>query len=315
MSRPFVYDIGDILIASACLTLAGLAVSILTQQRTSLWQVKKFRLLYSFPVFLILFATNAIIRVITQSYSTMPTAVIIRITSGIMVWVSVVYVIIIYHKLKNLTPREDLESEIILRRNLELELKEREIQLLERTEELEQRNAQLERFAYIASHDLAEPLRKVITFVELLEHKNPNVFVGESGEYLKKIKDANARMGRLMKSILAYSQLTEPEFKPIDLNNLLHAVISDLELLIFDSQAKINILNPLPVIEGAEYQLSQILSNLISNAIKFSKPDELPYVEISSDMVLGKELTESSRVHLNLDIKQLNEEYYFCGFM
>src|SRR5690606_24470841 len=110
-------------------------------------------------------------------------------------------------------------------------------------------NAELAQFAYIASHDLQEPLRKVGTFTEMLEHSLGDIDA-RSKNYIERINTSITRMMRLIRDVLAYSQLSkETTFEPVDLNQVLNEILMDYELLIEQKQAKI-IAKDLPVIEA-----------------------------------------------------------------
>jgi PAS domain S-box-containing protein len=153
--------------------------------------------------------------------------------------------------------------------------------------ELELQNSELEQFAYVASHDLQEPLRKIQTFAELIqENYEDEAFVRK---YFEKLESSAHRMAELIKSLLNYSRLSkdkvngrESSLAAVDLNQLVEEVKQDFELLIEEKKA-ILINTPLPVIHGDKMQLGQLFSNLIGNSLKFSKTN--PMIRISSDIV------------------------------
>jgi PAS domain S-box-containing protein len=164
--------------------------------------------------------------------------------------------------------------------------------------DIEMRNRQLEEFAYIASHDLQEPLRKIRIFSEMLENNlnNPEA----AAKYSKKINDGAARMAALITGILKYSQLSalEQEREAIDLNQVVAEVKDDYELLI----AEKNILfttGKLPIITGIRTQITQLFANLVSNAIKFS--GVFPEVSIQAEPVTPKELTDNETLSSDLE--------------
>lgn len=163
--------------------------------------------------------------------------------------------------------------------DLEQKVKERTAELEEKNELLLKANQELEQFAYIASHDLQEPLRKIRTFSSILQKNFP--YNALSTSYFEKIHSASDRMGKLIKDVLNYSKLASQNlsFVTIDLNQILESVLVDFELLIEERKAKI-IAEPLPIVKGVELQLQQLFANLISNALKFSGSD--PVVKISS---------------------------------
>lgn len=150
--------------------------------------------------------------------------------------------------------------------------------------DIEFRNKQLEEYAYIASHDLQEPLRKIQLFAELLEGNldNPEAM----RRNLDKISASAKRMSNLIRDVLKYSQLsvTDQLYVDTDLNEILENIKEDYALLIEQKNVQIHI-DKLPVIKGIPIQMHQLFSNLISNAIKFSDGDTL--IEIKSSVVSG----------------------------
>ncbi|TWW00382.1 ATP-binding protein [Chitinophaga pinensis] len=156
-----------------------------------------------------------------------------------------------------------------------------------RTSELLRKNSELEQFAYIASHDLQEPLRKIRTFSELLQKSlqkgNP------VNNYFEKIQSSAERMTQLIKDVLDYSRLsnTEEKFVPIDLNTILQQVKGDFDLLIEQKQAVIKN-STLPVVKGIPLQLQQLFTNLIGNSLKFC--ENQPLITISASPLPAPEI-------------------------
>ena len=147
---------------------------------------------------------------------------------------------------------------------------------------LTQSNKELERFAYIASHDLQEPLRTIEDFITLFKSDYGKTLDGEAQTYLNFIEEASARMGSLIKDILSYSKIgTTKDLVTVDLNELTDNVVQDLYLKIKNSGAKIK-KKKLPKIKGFNLELHSLFLNLISNAIKFSKPNTVPRIEIGT---------------------------------
>lgn len=160
-----------------------------------------------------------------------------------------------------------------------------EIMLEEKNKALEDSNKELESFNYIASHDLQEPLRKIRTFIHLIEKSGLNS--ENAQKYFEKINSSAQRMSDLIQSVLTYSRLskTGEDFTETDLNKILADVKTDFELLIKEKNAHIKS-NHLPKIKANALQINQLFSNLISNSLKFSV--EKPLITINSKLVKGK---------------------------
>lgn len=149
-----------------------------------------------------------------------------------------------------------------------------------RSRQLEARNKELEQFAYVASHDLQEPLRTVISFVGLLKRGYQDKFDERGHEYLKFIVDASARMSQLIKGLLEYSRIgTNRQLSQVDISDLIQNILDDLSAQINQTQANISI-NPMPKIMGYETELRLLFQNLISNALKFRKADQSPIIHL-----------------------------------
>ncbi len=148
---------------------------------------------------------------------------------------------------------------------------------------LEQSNQALQEFAAIASHDMKEPLRKVISFGNLLRQKYNDSLDQTGNDYLNRMLDATQRMQVLLTSLLEYSKVTmntEP-FREIDLNEIIYEVLSDLEVRIEKTEGEVHV-GDFPVISADPSQMRQLFQNLIGNALKFHKPVEKPIVQVRS---------------------------------
>lgn len=170
---------------------------------------------------------------------------------------------------------------------LEKKVEERTRELQYKNEELETRNHELQQFAWVASHDLKEPLRKIQTFNSLISEKH--LKDNETARpYLERSIRSSKRMLDLIDNLLEYSRLSvSPSFEPTDLNHVVQDIITDLELIIEERGAKINV-SGLPVIEAVPGQIRQVFQNLISNALKFSKSGENPVIDVKATRVKEK---------------------------
>ena len=165
------------------------------------------------------------------------------------------------------------------------ERKRAQMTLLEQADKLARSNAELEQFAYVASHDLQEPLRKIQAFGDRLKTKYETGLGPEGLDYLSRMQNAAARMQVLIQDLLSLSRVTSNSkpFTPVDLGDVARTVVSDLEMRIQDAGGQVDI-GALPVIFGDRGQMAQLFQNLIGNGIKFRKPGEKPVVKISSEI-------------------------------
>ena len=176
------------------------------------------------------------------------------------------------------------EQMIVIVRNITA-LKKAEEELKKHTQKLEQSNRDLKDFAYVASHDLQEPLRKIQTFGERLRNKCAAA-LGEAGsDYLYRMQNAAERMQILITDLLTYSQVTTKSrpFLPVNLNEIVKNVLSDLEIRIENVSGKV-IVERLPTIESDTLQMRQLFQNLIGNALKFHRKDAPPVIKVYSSL-------------------------------
>lgn len=160
-------------------------------------------------------------------------------------------------------------------------LKKSEKKLEHQNAELEIKNKQLEQFAYVASHDLQEPLRTTYGFAELLHKKYKDKLDENAHSYLNFILSSSERMRVLIKDLLDYSRIgRKAEKESVDCNKILNELKADLYQAIEESKAEI-ISENLPVLQGYPMELKQLFQNLLVNAIKFRKKDTAPHIEIS----------------------------------
>lgn len=169
-------------------------------------------------------------------------------------------------------------------------LKDYENNLQQKIEELDRSNKELEEFAYVASHDLQEPLRKITAFSERLQEKAGGEIGQDAQLYLQRILSATQNMRTLIDNLLEFSRTSRRNqpFEKVDLKLVLDQVITDLELKIEETHTRIES-SPLPVITAIHSQMIQLFTNIIANAIKFKKPAEVPLIIVNSEKLSDKE--------------------------
>ncbi len=183
--------------------------------------------------------------------------------------------------------RDQLEQRVADRTHaLKLEVAERsraQEALAMQAEELARSNAELEQFAYVASHDLQEPLRMVASYTQLLEETEGERLTPASRKYVQYAVDGATRMRGLINDLLAYSRVARAEraVEVVDCNAVMRQVLLDLEVAIDQSGVAI-LCDPLPTVRGDASQLAQLFQNLIANAIKFRR-GELPRIDVTVD--------------------------------
>jgi PAS domain S-box-containing protein len=157
--------------------------------------------------------------------------------------------------------------------------------LARQTEELARSNQELEQFAYIASHDLQEPLRKIEAFGDRLKRKYDKALDEQGHDYLGRMQNAAGRMRTLIQDLLSFSRVTTQSrgFSSLSLSTLLQDVLGDLEVRIQETHAQVTV-GPMPTLEADALQMRQLFQNLIGNALKFQRPDVTPTVRIQCEM-------------------------------
>jgi PAS domain S-box-containing protein len=154
------------------------------------------------------------------------------------------------------------------------------------TTQLERSNRELQDFAYVASHDLQEPLRKIVVFGERLREKNSEALGPEALDYLERMQKAAGRMQTLINDLLTFSRVTTKAhpFVLVNLAEIASEVVNDLEGRIELVKGRVE-LGALPVIDAEALQMRQLLQNLIGNALKFRRPEEPPVVKVEAQII------------------------------
>lgn len=195
----------------------------------------------------------------------------------------------------DITPRKLWgEEQVRLLSHVEAErdkLRRAESALEDANRSLEHQNRELQEFAYIASHDLKEPLRKISAFVDLVRSESGELLNEQASIYLNRVQEAAIRMAGLLSDLLEYSGINTnaEQFRQVDIGLVLAEVLADLELVIDECDAEIHA-EPLPTIEADPSQIRQLLHHLISNALKYRRDDVSPVITI------GCELSDTSAV-------------------
>ncbi|QKZ14073.1 PAS domain S-box protein [Spirosoma sp. KUDC1026] len=169
-------------------------------------------------------------------------------------------------------------------------------------------NDNLQQFAYVASHDLQEPLRKVQQFGDLLKTRYAGQ-LGDGIDYLNRMQSAASRMSALIRDLLTFSRISNSQNNSIlvGLNQVVSGVLTDLDLRIQETKAIVHA-DALPVVQGDPSQLGQLFQNLISNALKFQQPGSIPEIWVSarrvnaSDLPTGARPTRSSAAYHQIDV-------------
>ena len=171
---------------------------------------------------------------------------------------------------------------------LEAKVDARTAELLQMNRELERKNVELQQYASVASHDLQEPLRKIITFTNVIAERflpdDP-----QAGVYMKKIVASTQRMRNLISDLLTYSSLSaDMLFEPVALGDILRETLSDLELTIGEKSAVVDV-GEMPTAQVIPGQIRQVFQNIISNALKFSQPGSSPVIRVDGVRVVAKD--------------------------
>ena len=183
----------------------------------------------------------------------------------------------------------DIHEQKNLNQYLENKVDERTRQLRDMNEALERSNYDLQQFASVASHDLQEPLRKIHMFAHLVKERYTKE-QHEATQYLEKILQSSQRMKAMISSVLNFSKLSGDKnyFERVDLGKLAHELLDDFEIVIREKQAEV-IINNLPEAEVIPGQMRQVFQNLLSNALKFSKPGVAPRIRVDGVRIASRD--------------------------
>ncbi|WP_460958475.1 sensor histidine kinase [Spirosoma litoris] len=196
--------------------------------------------------------------------------------------------------LYNLMSTFKVDDEVVIYFTDFTRLRQLQLQLESKIDELKRSNENLQQFAYVASHDLQEPLRKIQSFADLLKNQYSNQ-LEDGASFLDRIQASAGRMSVLIRDLLALARIStyQETTEPVELKNVIDSVLADLEIRVQETGAIIEIKEPLPTLSGDSVQLGQLFLNLISNAIKFHRVGQSPLVRINACQIGASQLPTS----------------------
>jgi PAS domain S-box len=189
----------------------------------------------------------------------------------------------------------DIHDRMVFANELKNKVDERTQELKASNDRLQRSNDELTQFTYVASHDLQEPLRKIQTFISRIVEMEGEKMSDRGRDFLERTQRSSERTQRLIQDLLEFSRTntTEKFFVETDLNTVLAKVKDDFSERLQQTDGSITVA-PLPLVNGISFQLSQLFTNLISNAIKFSKPGVAPHISINAANIKGDEINHSN---------------------
>jgi hypothetical protein len=185
----------------------------------------------------------------------------------------------------------DVTKQVLARMEIESFAEKMESKIAERTKELQKMNGELQSFAYVASHDLQEPLRKIQTFSDRIMEKDHENLSDAGKNYFQRLQSAASRMQQFINDLLNYSRTNNKDQSTelTDLHKLFKEVIHEMKDMVQEKQAVID-MDVHFYAKIIPYQFRQVVQNLIANSLKFSRPDVPPHITINVAIQLGKEL-------------------------
>jgi len=202
-------------------------------------------------------------------------------------------------------------------KDVEAEVTKEELQstIEKLTFQLEQTNMQLDQFANATSHELQEPLRKIIIFSKILQQHEKKLKAQEVKKYLEKIDSSSARLSKLIAEMLNFARVSNYEklLLKTDLNEILKNTLYDFELLIEEKKAKV-ISHELPEIEAVPFQMSQLFYDIIHNSLKFSNANVATVIEIASRKLTKKDMKLRDSLDSNLSYCEITFKDNGIGF-
>jgi len=231
-------------------------------------------------------------------------------------WVPVIFISSLVAILIGIYSYITLTKEFKLQLHIESKLKSYQRDLQQNITLLNKSNQELEQFAYVASHDLQEPLRKISTFSDRLQVKYRDQLPADAAQLIDRMVVAVARMRVLINDLLIFSRagrIAPESITEVDINMLLQNVLSDLEVGLQEKNAVVHAA-PLPVIEGNVTNFQQLFQNLLTNAIKFASPDRQLEINITYQILKGKELSVAKENRWDEEFCRISIEDNGIGF-
>ncbi|RYF77811.1 MAG: PAS domain-containing sensor histidine kinase [Cytophagaceae bacterium] len=190
-----------------------------------------------------------------------------------------------------------IDMDITKRKQQEQHLLDLNRQLEEKNQKLEQLVAEANAFTHIASHDLQEPLRKIKSFNQLILEKEADRLSDQGQEFFRRSNAAATRMQQLIRDLVTYSQIntTERAIDSVDLNIVVDQVRDDHYEMITTTKAQIHV-DSLPIVQGAQFLFRQLLTNLISNSLKYHRPGFPPHIMITYERLIGQDIPEQHQL-------------------
>ncbi len=233
--------------------------------------------------------------------------------NGSLFWASVV-ITAVHDEQNNVIGYSKVTHDLTDKKIADDTLKMNAIQLAQKNAELEKMNVELQSFAYVSSHDLQEPLRKIQTFASRIIAKEAGNLSETGKDYFARMQEAAARMQTLIQDLLAYSRTStrEHSLEETDLGEIVTDVKNDLKEMLTEKNAVIE-MGSMCRVNIIPFQFRQLLHNLIGNAVKFSKPGVAPHINIHSEIVKGSD-TGIAELSLNKSYCHINVSDNGIGF-
>lgn len=308
----WLYIISDLLVWSAFFAIPLIILRYISKKHDT----RFVRLYFLFAGFILACGTTYFFDAVAFWFPVYRLNALLRLITGVLSWITVFSLVRFLPLAFSLRSSRELEAEVEQRKQAEEKFRDLlgavELKLHQRTIELERKNMELEQFAYVASHDMQEPLKTATGFVELFRRQYRDKLDDNAEKYLDYVTQSNERMHLLIRDLLDYNRLGgygQPA--QVDCKGLLQEALVDMDQGIRESHAVINV-NGLPVVTALRTELKLLFRNLISNSIKFRKPGVAPAVDIHARKENGG-WTFSFRDN-GIGIKQIFQDRIFIIF-